>query len=152
MNTSDQNVFTLDTAFKRRWNSEKLTNTFDDKHTFSQYLVPGMHGVTWKGFVERINENILKDNDLLASEDKQLGIYFVSKAMLLDPTVSYDENSEEVKTITKAFAYKVFEYLWNDVTKFSREKWFESEIRSLDKLIDAFTKGKQVFRNDIFPQ
>ena len=86
------------------------------------------------------------------SEDKQIGVYFVDKSMLIEPTDDGETivTSDEAKRI---FAYKVFEYLWNDVAKFSREKWFSSDIDSLDKLIDDYTiKGIKVFRDGIFPQ
>lgn len=149
MNTSDQNVFTLDTAFKRRWKFKKLINKFDDTHKFKNKFIPGPTGkadVTWEEVVNAINEYILEVSDGLNSEDKQIGVYFIDEK----------EMREEKTTISKpedveAFAYKVFEYLWDDVAKFSRSDWFEKEIKSLDQLVEEYKKnGIEVFNDDIF--
>jgi 5-methylcytosine-specific restriction endonuclease McrBC GTP-binding regulatory subunit McrB len=143
MNTGDQNVFTLDTAFKRRWNFEKLSNKFKgDAH--SDRCIPGMSNVTWENFVTAINEHMIKEG-AFDSEDKQLGKYFITYTQLVD----LGEN-DDVKT--RKFAYKVLEYLWNDVAKFDRERWFNiSKYKTLDSVIEAWTtgKGKDVFNNDI---
>lgn len=154
MNTSDQNVFTLDTAFKRRWDFEKLDNEFDSNHEYADFVVPGMTpAITWKDFVTKINNYIIKDNDLLTSEDKQLGVYFVGKEMLIDLD---GQNIEEINVFqdaekVKKFAYKVFEYLWNDVAKFSRPNWF-GNTSSLDELIKNYIGEKPVINEAIFKQ
>lgn len=143
MNTSDQNVFTLDTAFKRRWKFKKLINEFNE-HEFKDKYIPGGN-ITWKNFVEQINAHIL-DTDTLNSEDKQIGIYFVNeKGMRSNPNdVSDPKDIED-------FAYKVLEYLWADVSKFDRSKWFVDGIKSLDDLVNKYkTNGLEVFINDVF--
>lgn len=156
MNTSDQNVFTLDTAFKRRWEFKKIPNTFNGvKEDFKDRLVPGMQNkiqgmekMTWEIFVDKVNNYILHDKDLLTSEDKQIGVYFVPKDMLLAPDNSDDKDAVTDKT--ERFSYKVFEYLWDDVAKYSREKWFVSGIDSLDKLIEEYKKGNKVLKDEVF--
>ncbi len=160
MNTSDQNVFTLDTAFKRRWKFEKLGNNFDDykklygeEHPFKDDIIPGMLE-TWKDFVETINEAILNEADITKSEDKQLGIFFVDKNGLVEKGTVAPHNKEKVKE----FAYKIFEYLWDDVLKYCRENWFGKEIKSLDDLIKEYIEksdnkaGAEVFVNGIFKE
>lgn len=139
MNTSDQNVFTLDTAFKRRWKFEKLTNDFLGKDTIGARFVPGLLSITWKVFVETINKYIISHANSLSAEDKQLGKYFVDEDLLLETP---DELSED---ILKEFAYKVFEYLWADVAKFNRNDWFVEEVKSLDILIYKFVNHENVF-------
>lgn len=144
MNTGDQNVFTLDTAFKRRWNFEKLSNKFNEGDAHSGRCIPGMSNVTWENFVTAINEHMIKEG-AFDSEDKQLGKYFITYTQLVD----LDEN-DDVKT--RKFAYKVLEYLWNDVAKFDRERWFNiSKYKTLDSVIEAWTtgKGEDVFNDDI---
>jgi 5-methylcytosine-specific restriction endonuclease McrBC GTP-binding regulatory subunit McrB len=144
MNTGDQNVFTLDTAFKRRWNFEKLSNKFNNGDAHRGRCIPGMSNVTWENFVTAINEHMIKEG-AFDSEDKQLGKYFITYTQL----VALGEN-DDVKT--RKFAYKVLEYLWNDVAKFDRERWFNiSKYKTLDSVIEAWTtgKGKDVFNNDI---
>ena len=149
MNTSDQNVFTLDTAFKRRWKFEKLKNTFDN-HNYATKFIPGMD-LDWKEFCTAINNFIIESKDEITnSEDKQLGVYFIDEKGLRAETIS----SNEVQR--KEFAYKIFEYLWDDVVKYDRAALFK-DAKTLDDLIDNYVKsgsndidGKNVFVENIF--
>jgi len=145
MNTSDQNVFTLDTAFKRRWQFEKLRNEFTLEHKYKDYFVPGMDGVTWEALVTAINKYIVDRPDDLASEDKQLGVYFIEKETLC---ATAEECSDETKI--NRFAFKLFEYLWDDVAKYAHSDWFAAEIKTLDDLIDAYKRlGVKVFADGV---
>ena len=55
------------------------------------------------------------------------------------------------KDAIEDFAYKVLEYLWADVSKFDRSKWFVDGIKSLDDLVNKYkTNGLEVFINDVF--
>lgn len=145
MNTSDQNVFTLDTAFKRRWKFKKLINEFAVDHQFKNKYIPGAD-ITWEELVNDINEYILECSSGLNSEDKQLGVYFVDENGMRKEKVDASD-SEAVN----AFAYKVLEYLWSDVAKFDRSKWFVDGIKSLDELVKEYkNKGLEVFVDGIF--
>lgn len=145
MNTSDQNVFTLDTAFKRRWKFKKLINEFAVDHQFKNKYIPGAD-ITWEELVNDINEYILECSSGLNSEDKQLGVYFVDENGMREKTV--DASDPEA---VNAFAYKVLEYLWSDVAKFDRSKWFADGIKSLDELVKEYKeKGLEVFVDGIF--
>lgn len=145
MNTSDQNVFTLDTAFKRRWNFEKISNIFNDKED-EQYkrIIPEFKNdegeeITWGVFQETINNIINKEliNYGINGEDKQLGKYFVK--------------DEELKN-KKKFAYKVLMYLWDDVVKVNRNILFDTENYStLDEVIEGFLNknvGIKIFKDN----
>lgn len=150
MNTSDQNVFTLDTAFKRRWKFEKIKNTFDSKHEFKDYFIPGMD-VDWEDFCKSINQFILESkDDITNSEDKQIGVYFVSKDGL-----RVDKSNLSNETQRKEFAFKIFEYLWDDVAKYSHDSLFK-DAKSLDDLIEKYVSlgsndidGIKVFNDNI---
>ena len=145
MNTSDQNVFTLDTAFKRRWQFEKLRNEFTKGHEYKDYFVPGMSEVTWETLVTAINKYIVDRPDDLASEDKQLGVYFIEKETLC---ASSEECTNEIKI--NRFAFKLFEYLWDDVSKYAHSDWFAAEIKTLDDLIDGYKRlGVKVFADGV---
>lgn len=147
MNTSDQNVFTLDTAFKRRWKFEKIKNVFKDDHKFASLYVPGMQ-LTWKEFVNAINNFMTSDQSIIGAEDKQIGVYFVDATGMRKEinNVSTDMEKNE-------FAYKIFEYLWDDVAKFDRKRWFKGEIKTLDELIDKYLeRGINVFNEPVFGQ
>lgn len=145
MNTSDQNVFTLDTAFKRRWKFEKLPNIFAPDHKYAEYFVPGMDGITWKTLVKAINNFIVSRADELSSEDKQLGVYFIGKE-----TLSETKEGTTNETKKKEFAYKLLEYLWDDVAKYNHSDWFGPDVKTLDQLIEEYmTKGQEVFVDGI---
>ena len=71
--------------------------------------------------------------------------------MLIDPVRESDYTEDELKRIKDKFAYKVFEYLWDDVAKYSRDKWF-GNIKTLDELIKKYVNEEKVFADDIFQQ
>ena len=97
MNTSDQSLFPMDSAFKRRWAMEyvpiKLDQEIAQKFTFK---VNGKE-YTWVEFLRKVNPLIRKATD---SEDKQMGEFFIKG------DISEDD-----------FKNKVMFYLWNDVCK-----------------------------------
>lgn len=78
MNTSDQNVFTLDTAFQRRWRMRLIENNFFSVRTSLAQAEILDTEVTWRRFCETVNEIIIGNKAKMASaEDKRLGVYFV---------------------------------------------------------------------------
>jgi MoxR-like ATPase len=120
MNTSDQNVFTLDTAFQRRFEMELVRNIFDDNQNWE---IPET-GVTWKMFAEEVNKLLTKQDAVMSSEDKSLGAWFVKDG------------------ITKSrFANKVLKYLWDDAFKFDRAAFFDvGKYGVLQEILDEFDK------------
>ena len=142
MNTSDQNVYTLDTAFTRRWSKERIPNEFNG-HAIKDMLVPGMNTCTWGKFVEVVNNHI-KDNleSLQVNEDKQVGAFFVKERDLL----AKEEGPTEAKV--KAFAYKVLEYLWDDVSKLDHSVVFNPSYKTFEGLVDGFVKHGAAIFND----
>lgn len=99
MNTSDQSLFPIDSAFKRRWNWEyiKIKNHPEENYK----IVIEDEEIDWYTFIQKINEIIAS---MTSSADKQLG-YFFCKA------------NSEGKIDAKTFVGKVIFYLWNDVFK-----------------------------------
>ena len=116
MNTSDQSLFPMDSAFKRRWDWKYIPTTppadksrtmelsFKDKTTtkYGTTIDAGDYEYDWTEFLEKINEKI---QNATHSDDKQLGFWFVKT----------EEGAEEI-TIS-SFVSKVVFYLWNDVFK-----------------------------------
>ncbi|MBR6133627.1 MAG: AAA family ATPase [Bacilli bacterium] len=143
MNTSDQNVYTLDTAFKRRWEMYYYGNAFNDLDSIGNMIVPNSDGVLWSTFVDKINESILdKSNQIIQGEDKQLGKYFVSEGILIESNDDLDQLDEKDKksyctNIYKfeRFRDKVLVYLFDDVTKYNHSSLFHDDINSIDKLM-----------------
>ena len=127
MNTADQSVFTLDTAFKRRWDMRMIPNEVG-KCKFADVKILDTE-VTWATFVTVINDLVLSENsDLTSTEDKRIGAYFVKRKDIELLNGEYNP----------AFAEKVLMYLWNDVFKFSRDTVFNEKYNALDKLIKGF--------------
>lgn len=131
MNTSDQNVFTLDTAFQRRWNMKMIKNNIElADHKDIEILDTK---ISWGAFNTCINYFILNSNMAsLSSEDKRLGAYFITP---------HDLNREGI------FEEKVIKYLWDDAFKFSRDKIFNKELKSLEEVVEKFqlVKGRERF-------
>ena len=178
MNTSDQNVFTLDTAFQRRWEMRLIENNFDhvDRRLAEAEILDT--GITWEVFCTQINKIIVGNNARMTSaEDKRLGPYFVHMGDLTyNPSMGnlsdgeYDtlRTKEQDKTITKAekdrlveiraamkqnrkFPEKVIKYLWDDAFKFNREIVFETaKYQSLEQVIRTFMYAEKLERFSIF--
>ena len=145
MNTSDQNVFTLDTAFKRRWQMEYIRNDID-KSKYADELLPGTD-LKWSKFINVINSYITDPNNgmNINGEDKQIGAYFISGD---EWSYMKTESKEEA---TKYFAEKVLAYIWDDVAKINREDWFDNKkYRTLESIIDGYvSKGLNVFSDNL---
>lgn len=99
MNTSDQSLFPIDSAFKRRWDWKYVKIT-DAKKGWK--IKCGSEECNWWTFVTEINKKIAKET---SSDDKKLG-YFFCKPDKNGNTISEDK-----------FVGKVLYYLWNDVFK-----------------------------------
>jgi len=125
MNTSDQNVFTLDTAFQRRWDMELVPNVFsDDSHNF---IIEGT-GITWKTFAQAVNAILAGQDGVMSSEDKSLGAWFIRPDLEDEDAVS-----------RKRFANKVLKYLWDDAFKFDRKAFFNTDkYKTLEQVIAKF--------------
>lgn len=144
MNTADQNVFTLDTAFQRRWIMRMIKNDIgSSEHSDIEILDTG---VTWEIFAETVNHQIISNNSAtMSSEDKRLGAYFITKESLLE-----DQEKLAEDNFNSLFAEKVIKYLWDDAFKFGRDKLFNPVFKSLEDVIEEFSSGRGFKRFDIF--
>lgn len=107
MNTSDQSLFPMDSAFKRRFDWEYVPISFDGKDAANYQIDIDGSQYSWQNFVETVNDKIL---DLTESEDKQLGEFFIKPD-------KKDEKGECVIISCERFLGKVMFYLWNEVCK-----------------------------------
>jgi hypothetical protein len=131
MNTSDQSVFVLDTAFQRRWEMEMIpTNKFTPANKLK--FVIGDTGIKWNDFAPAVNKDIsaLLDDSVMANEDKRLGAWFVRP----------DDIKENGSISRMRFANKVIKYLWDDAFKYDRKVFFSPEYKTLEDVIEAFVK------------
>lgn len=150
MNTSDQNVFTLDNAFQRRFDmvlvrsgvtrntgvNEPSSNTNDYKFEPDEEAILKQFeakiedtNIPWGFFWDWVNSEIAGTlRGLSSTEDKRLGLWFVK-----------NKNGNIPK---KVFAEKVLKYLWDDAFKFKRNEIFCENIHSLEELISEFEESK----------
>ncbi len=129
MNTSDQNVFTMDTAFQRRWQMKHIPNKFagkdlnDKTKNHVAKLVPGS-SISWGVFATTVNSKMGKASlGFAGTEDKSLGVYFATDK---------DLDSKDI------FAEKVLKYLWDDAFKMGRSELFKEPERSLSYILETF--------------
>ena len=101
MNTSDQSLFPIDSAFKRRWDWKYMKiKDMKDKIAQPYRIIVKDKQYSWWGFINKMNEHI---SSTTSSEDKQLGYFFVNRE---DGQISADD-----------FVNKVLFYLYNDALK-----------------------------------
>lgn len=145
MNSADQGVFPMDTAFKRRWNFEYLGINQNDVDIHGKIILGrDSHAleVDWNQLRKAINEKLARD--FKVNEDKLMGPFFLSKKV-----IGTDEqgNIKNPDKFISTFKSKVIMYLYEDAAKQYRYKLFEgcdnrrySDIcRDFEKLgIDIF--------------
>jgi len=133
MNTSDQSLFPIDSAFKRRWDWQYMPiSEGRDKNGRSKNwkIEADTQTYSWWSFIQKINDEIYEKTN---SEDKKLGYYFCK------PT------NGVIKV--EAFVSKVLFYLWNDVFKdFDNESGIFAE--PYDKFYGTDTKGEVIIAKD----
>ena len=139
MNTSDQSLFPIDSAFKRRWEWQYMPigKGYDESGTEIKWSIEGAtKKYDWWSFLEKINAQIAEATQ---SEDKKLGFFFCKAT---DGVISAEK-----------FVGKVIFYLWNDVFKING---FEGPIfkdtdgseLSFGKFYKSDTKGNAIVQKD----
>ncbi len=139
MNTSDQSLFPVDSAFKRRWEWQYMPigKGYDDNGNELNWKISvGTNEYDWWSFIEKIN---LQIGSTTSSEDKKLGFFFCK--------------AENGYISAETFVGKVIFYLWNDVFK---DYGFDGTIfkdtdggtLSFDKFYKADRSGKAIVQNE----
>lgn len=139
MNSADQGVFPMDTAFKRRWDFRYIgidegENADIDGTPLSEIEVPcGGRNVLWNDLRHAINEFLMSD-EMKVNEDKLLGPFFISPSALKSDRFS------------AVFKDKVLLYLYEDVGKTKRKKLFRDGLNTYSKVCAAFdVEGEGIF-------
>lgn len=150
MNSADQGVFPMDTAFKRRWDFTYLGIDDNDEDIRGKYVEMGSkekQRVEWNELRKAINE-FLADNKI--NEDKQLGPYFIARNIVVPADGGSEINSEKFCDV---FKHKVLMYLFDDAAKQKRGKIFEGSAKGQNrysKVCEAFDEqGIGIFHSDI---
>ena len=134
MNTSDQSLFPMDSAFKRRWDWEYIPICYDET-TEEGKLNPSFfytvqldknRSFNWNDFISKINTEHIQNEPTLGM-DKCVGNYFIKP------------NADDTITL-EAFVNKVLFYLWNDVFKDEKNEVF-AENEAYESYFPIKTKG-----------
>lgn len=115
MNTSDQSLFPMDSAFKRRWSWECVPIDYNNEKSKEFTITIDGSKYNWPKFLEAVNMRIFGATD---SEDKQMGNFFING------------NVDE-----RQFIDKVMFYLWNDICK--------EEYRTTNNFFRYYTDDKK---------
>ena len=139
MNSADQGVFPMDTAFKRRWDFTYLGINDKAREIANQSVYLNNKKIYWNGLRMAINDYLAK---IGINEDKQLGPYFLKKDVISDK----DKFSE-------VFKHKIIMYLFEDAAKQKRASLFsglEKENLRYSIICEEFDKrGIEIFNKEI---
>lgn len=151
VNTSDQNVFVMDTAFKRRFEWEYIsTKAVKDKN--DNYLnnidITLNDGsgtpvkIKWVDLYSKLNIFISSDDKLGLGEDKQIGQFFIE----FDTDKKWETHKEQIKN-------KLLHFLWFDINQSSYRadvRLFDESIKNFSDMYDTFANDGKIFSNAFF--
>lgn len=144
MNSADQGVMPMDTAFRRRWDFtyigvNEAADSNQAKFLGYEFKVDENNKANWDLFRRQINRKL---STLGIPEDKLLGSYFIGKQIL---------ETKDLDTITNAIKNKVLMYLYEDAAKPFRSLLFaEDKFNTYSTICDNFTlNALDLFRESI---
>lgn len=143
MNSADQGVHPMDTAFKRRWDFTYLSINEKEEGIKNYKIKVGENEYNWNDLRKAINHVLLEECKV--NEDKLMGPYFISNDSLKKSVV-------DSKELVKVFKNKVIMYLFDDAAKHKRSTIFSgcSTCNSYYKICQEFeNKGIEIFSIDI---
>lgn len=149
MNSADQGVFPMDTAFKRRWDFTYLGIDDNDEELQGKYVYLSddkSQKVEWNKLRKAINNFLAKEK---INEDKQLGPYFISRSII----VPKDGDEIDRDKFINTFKNKVIMYLFEDAAKQKRLRLFEGCSQNSSRYSEICkefeSKGVGIFNHDI---
>lgn len=147
VNTSDQNVYVMDTAFKRRFEWEYISTKPVGKPYYNNIDILLHNGatmvtVTWVDFYGVLNRFISSEKWLGLGEDKQIGQFFIEFEASAAPAV----HKKQLKN-------KLLHYLWFDISQSAYKSGislFDDSITNFADLYDAYEADHKVFSDTFF--
>lgn len=144
MNSSDQGVFPLDTAFKRRWNYKYMPIKFNGWH--EEVNIPyykedpnednSLKYISIKNFIEQINSYLSQNEILELNEDRLIGPYFLKE-------------HEWSNWIEDETYQKIYSYLWDDISRIDKSIIFKEKYTQFFQVCEAIENFDQVFTNEL---
>lgn len=142
MNSADQGVMPMDTAFRRRWDFEYLgiNEAVNDSFTEYKMKISSNEITTWDNFRREVNRILSSKN---IPEDKLLGPYFIPKKSL----------EKDINTLTDIIKNKVLMYIFEDAGKAYKNQIFDfknGELSTFSTVLNKFEHNvKQVFKDEL---
>lgn len=150
MNSADQGVTPMDTAFKRRWDFEYISVDAGEfaRPYLNAPITIGTITTSWNKIRKEINR-LLQTPNIRLSEDKLIGPFFLSESAFISSemeTIGQDSNATiDENKFKAAFKSKVLMYLFEDAVKSKKSSLFEaSTFASLCE--DFNTIGLMIFK------
>lgn len=150
MNSADQGVFPMDTAFKRRWSFEYLGINENESKIRGSIMLgeDDIQVVEWNILRKAINEKLA--SEYRVNEDKLMGPFFLPKTIIT--TVSdTDDTIADTDLFLDTFKSKVIMYLYEDAAKQHKHKLFAGcpDTTKYSAVCEAFDKiGMRIFGED----
>lgn len=151
MNSADQGVFPIDTAFKRRWNFKYLgiNNSEESMQNYKVYIGENDYRklVSWNDLRKAINKQLLKFN---INEDKLIGPFFIALKDLALDSEGNDQYLLDSENFKELFKNKVLMYLFEDAARARRQELFNDKINSklYSEICNEFDKkGIYIFKD-----
>jgi hypothetical protein len=145
MNSSDQGVMPMDTAFKRRWMFEYIPISFE-KCASGYVSIPinkQFSRISWADLALKINQLLSQQR---IPEDRHLGPWFVNENELIPVGTALDSKNQ----LSAVLIGKLFIYLWDDILRHGQRHYiFSKEINTYGELVSAYTTGKNIFCDDL---
>lgn len=151
VNTSDQNVFVMDTAFKRRfeWKYISTKAVKDENDNYLNNIVITLNDgsgtpveIQWVDLYSKLNIFISSDDKLGLGEDKQIGQFFIE----FDTDENWETHKEQIKN-------KLLHFLWFDINQSSYRadvRLFDESIKNFSDLYDTFAADGKIFSTAFF--
>ncbi len=151
VNTSDQNVFVMDTAFKRRFEWEYISTKAvkDENNNYLNNIVITLNDgsgtpveIQWVNLYSKLNIFISSDDKLGLGEDKQIGQFFIE----FDIDENWETHKEQIKN-------KLLHFLWFDINQSSYRadvRLFDERIKNFSDLYDTFAADGKIFSTAFF--
>jgi len=158
MNSADQGVYHLDTAFKRRWDFEYVEldenmGEFEDGEKeciiFYHQKNGNWDSVTWNDFREVINDNLM---DIGIHEDRLIAPFFIGKSDFIRyEKNSYGGNDDMHELAEDVFFNKVLMYLFDDLLRYKKTNnpIFKDKYKCFSKLKNGYLNDNSIFNDDI---
>lgn len=147
MNSADQGVFFMDTAFKRRWDFEYFGIDYGVENIENTYVMFNNQKISWNKLRQAINKELSEEYKI--NEDKLLGPFFAFNEYL-NAEIPVDEFKE-------TFQNKIIMYLFEDAARSKRNELFSGALGDLtnitfSKICEEFNKedvGLKIFCDNI---